>query len=59
MPLTLVWGELDSITPVQQAEALRKLVPGARLTVLPGVGHIPQIENVALFNQRMGDLLKR
>ena len=59
MPLTLVWGELDSITPLPQAEAFRKLVPSARLVVLPGVGHIPQIENAALFNQRMGEVLRR
>ena len=59
MPLTLVWGELDSITPLSQAETIRKLVPSAKLVVLPGVGHIPQIENAALFNQAMGVVLRR
>ena len=59
VPLTLVWGELDSITPLSQAEAIRKLVPSAQLVVLPGVGHIPQIENVLLFNQAMGKVLGR
>lgn len=58
IPLTLVWGKEDSITPLAQAETIQQLVPGTRLVVLPGVGHIPQIEDPALFNQRMAEVLK-
>jgi pimeloyl-ACP methyl ester carboxylesterase len=50
MPTLVVWGELDTITPLAQGEALAKLVPGARLEVLAGVGHIPQIEDAPRFN---------
>lgn len=57
MPLTLVWGALDTITPPAQAEAIAKLAPGARLVMLPGVGHIPQIEDPALFNRRVAEIL--
>lgn len=57
VPLHLVWGDLDTITPLAQAQQLQRLVPQATLTVLPGVGHIPQIEDVALFNRRVGGLL--
>lgn len=57
MPLTLVWGALDTITPPQQAESIAKLVPGARLLMLPGVGHIPQIEDPALFNRKVLEVL--
>lgn len=57
MPLTLVWGALDTITPPAQAEAIAGLVPGARLVMLPGVGHIPQIEDPALFNRRVAEVL--
>jgi len=58
MPLTLLWGELDTVTPLQQANELVAAARSARLTVLPGVGHIPQIEDPPLFNARLVDLLR-
>jgi pimeloyl-ACP methyl ester carboxylesterase len=57
MPLTLVWGTLDTITPPAQAEAIAKLVPRSQLLMLSGVGHIPQIEDPALFNSKLGEVL--
>jgi pimeloyl-ACP methyl ester carboxylesterase len=59
VPLTLMWGNEDSITPLPQARAIEKLVPRSRLVVLDGVGHIPQIENPALFNQELGKVLRK
>ena len=50
MPVTLLWGDLDTITPPAQAKALEALLPRRRLVMLQGVGHIPQIEDVAAFN---------
>jgi pimeloyl-ACP methyl ester carboxylesterase len=58
MPLTLVWGREDTITPLPQAQVLQRLAAGSRLLVLPGVGHIPQIEDPALFNARMSEILR-
>lgn len=46
-PVALIWGERDSITPLRQSDALRRWMPRATLTVLPGVGHIPHIEDPA------------
>jgi pimeloyl-ACP methyl ester carboxylesterase len=48
-PITLLWGEQDSITPLAQAQALQRWMPTARLTTLPGVGHIPHIEAPEAF----------
>lgn len=59
MPLTLMWGQEDAITPLSQAKVLEKLVPNARLLVLAGVGHIPQIENPALFNLELTKILSQ
>lgn len=39
-PLWLVWGEDDPVTPLSVAEAVVGLVPGARLDVWPGAGHL-------------------
>ncbi len=57
MPLTLLWGELDTITPPAQARAIAAAAPGSRLVMLPAVGHIPQIEDPALFNRELGTVL--
>jgi pimeloyl-ACP methyl ester carboxylesterase len=48
-PVTLIWGEADTITPLSQAQHLQAWLPHARLIVIPKAGHIPQIEDPALF----------
>lgn len=40
----LVWGDRDVATPLAQAEKLKRILPNARLTVIPGVGHFPHVE---------------
>ncbi len=45
LPFALVWGARDPITPLEQGERLARLIPGARLTTLDDVGHIPHIED--------------
>ena len=46
----IIWGEKDTVTPLAQAEDLRALMRSAAMTVLPGLGHIPQIEDPEMFN---------
>ena len=43
-PVLLIWGDRDVATPLAQAEALKKLLPQGRLTVIPTVGHFPHVE---------------
>jgi pimeloyl-ACP methyl ester carboxylesterase len=50
MPVKIIWGSLDTITPQSQGEQLAALVPGAQLHLMPNVGHIPQIEDGPQFN---------
>jgi pimeloyl-ACP methyl ester carboxylesterase len=49
----ILWGEKDSVTPLAQAQHLRALIPASVLTVLPGLGHIPQIEDPERFNRAL------
>ncbi len=49
MPIALIWGARDSITPVAQAQYLKSIAPSIHLEVLPGIGHIPQIEDALMF----------
>lgn len=39
-PLELVWADDDTAAPLAGAEAVAAAVPGARLTVCPGAGHL-------------------
>ncbi|CAN7144190.1 acetoin dehydrogenase dihydrolipoyllysine-residue acetyltransferase subunit [Polaromonas sp. LjRoot131] len=55
MPVKLLWGRLDRVLPIQQAEGL----PGnVALHTLPATGHLPQIEAAplvaALVRQQLG-----
>jgi pimeloyl-ACP methyl ester carboxylesterase len=43
-PTHAIWGELDVINSVESGRALAAVQKSARLTVLPGVGHLPQQE---------------
>ncbi|CAN7172946.1 alpha/beta hydrolase [Bradyrhizobium sp. LjRoot220] len=54
LPVAILWGDKDSITPAEQALDLRTLLPPeTTLTLLPGLGHIPQIEDPTLFNDAL------
>ncbi|HEY0258617.1 MAG TPA: alpha/beta hydrolase [Lacisediminihabitans sp.] len=44
VPTLLVAAELDDITPVRAHYALAELMPDARLTMIPGVGHLVHYE---------------
>jgi len=42
LPIEIVHGDADTTVPLEiHSEPLSRLVPGARLTVLPGIGHMP------------------
>jgi proline iminopeptidase len=43
LPVSFVHGELDPL-PVRTSAATAALIPGARLTVIDGVGHFPWLE---------------
>src|SRR3954454_6661452 len=54
IPVAILWGDKDSVTPVEQALDLRTLLPlPTSLTLLPGLGHIPQIEDPDAFNEAL------
>lgn len=57
-PVTLLWGETDTITPLSQAENLQRLIPGAQLVRIARAGHIPQIEEPELFQEALARILQ-
>jgi pimeloyl-ACP methyl ester carboxylesterase len=48
-PTLLVWGENDGIVTTKYGETYRKLIPDARLAVIPQAGHLPHIEQPQAF----------
>ncbi len=48
-PTLLVWGSDDREVPVEVGEAMARLIPRARLEVLPGAGHFPHLEREDAF----------
>lgn len=43
-PTLVLWGQEDALIPLEAGRWFAKTIPGAKLTVLPGVGHIPMEE---------------
>ncbi len=52
-PTLLLWGEHDPVTPVADAEAIARLVPGARLVVIEGASHNPMADRPDAFNEEL------
>jgi pimeloyl-ACP methyl ester carboxylesterase len=48
-PVTLAWSQCDKVLPVYVNGAIaRERLPGAKFVVLPGVGHVPMIDDPRL-----------
>jgi pimeloyl-ACP methyl ester carboxylesterase len=49
VPLALIWGEADTVTPIAQGRRIAELGRARSFATLPGVGHIPHIEDPEAF----------
>jgi pimeloyl-ACP methyl ester carboxylesterase len=58
VPTLLIWGENDGIVTPQYGETFRKLIPGARMSVIPQAGHLPHIEQPQAFLAELRKFLK-
>ncbi len=57
VPTLVVVGEGDALAPVDVAEAMAKEIPGARLEIVPGAGHVANLENPEVFNRALSEFL--
>lgn len=57
MPALLIWGDLDTATPLSDGQQMEKLMPEAGLAVINGVGHYSFLENPVLYNRILGSFL--
>jgi 3-oxoadipate enol-lactonase len=57
VPVLIVVGEEDTVTPPSDAAALRAGIPHASLQTIPGAGHLSNLEAPAAFNQSLARFL--
>lgn len=57
-PTLLVWGALDTATPVKDAKIMEQLIPDAGLVVFDGAGHYSFLERPAQFAAILDSFLK-
>ncbi len=49
-PTLLVWGDADARSPLTVAHQLHDAIPGARLAILSGAGHVSNLDQPAQFD---------
>ena len=59
VPAELIWGEMDTVTPIMQGEDLAALMNIKQFARLPGIGHMPQLEDPAAFKSALSSALQR
>lgn len=59
VPTAVVVGEEDSITPLEMSRTISDAIPGATLSVIPGAGHIANIEAPTAFEAALRTWLRR
>jgi 3-oxoadipate enol-lactonase len=59
VPTAVVVGEEDSITPLEMSQAMNDAIPGSTLSIIPGAGHIANIEAPTAFDAALRAWLQR
>jgi pimeloyl-ACP methyl ester carboxylesterase len=55
VPTLLIWGDADARSPMAVAHQLHDAIPGAILAVIPGAGHVSNLEEPVQFNAHLRD----
>lgn len=58
MPVLILWGADDPIIPAHHGEDAHDHIPGSRLEIFDGVGHMPQIEAPLRFVTSLEEFLE-
>jgi pimeloyl-ACP methyl ester carboxylesterase len=57
MPVLIVWGSADQITPLAQGEKIHKLIPQSQLAVFQGCGHLAPVQCADQIGPRLETFL--
>ncbi|MGN6170870.1 MAG: alpha/beta fold hydrolase [Solirubrobacteraceae bacterium] len=58
VPTLLIWGELDARSSLTVAHQFERTIPDATLVVIPGAGHVSQLERPEQFNKAVREFCR-
>ena len=58
VPTLLIWGELDARSSLTVASQFEEAIPDAKLVVIPGAGHVSNLEQPELFNDAVREFCR-
>ena len=58
VPTLILVGDEDELTPPEVARAMADRIPGARLVVVPGSGHLPPVERPVETTRALQEFLR-
>ncbi|PTS98335.1 alpha/beta hydrolase [Pedobacter sp. HMWF019] len=59
IPVSLIWGRQDKVTPPDVAEEFHELLPNSELNWVDKCGHAPMMEQPDVFNEFLNTFLNR
>ena len=59
VPVSLIWGKNDKITPPDVAVEFHEMLPDSELNWIDHCGHAPMMEQPEEFNKLLGQFLQR
>lgn len=57
LPVLLIWGRQDQITPPSVAEEFHQMLPNSKLIYFEACGHVPMMEHPKEFNRLLEEFL--
>jgi pimeloyl-ACP methyl ester carboxylesterase len=58
MPVLIVWGSEDHITPPSQGETMHRLIPNSQLDIIAGCGHLAPVQCATRIGPTLADFVK-
>ncbi len=53
IPVLLLWGKQDPTLPITDAERVTRAIPSTEFVPIDSAGHLPHLEQTAIFNARL------
>jgi pimeloyl-ACP methyl ester carboxylesterase len=58
VPTLVICGDRDAVTPLEEMRGLARAIPGARMEIVDGAGHLSNLEQPASFSALAGGFLE-
>jgi pimeloyl-ACP methyl ester carboxylesterase len=58
VPTLLIWGSLDARSPLSVARQFEQAIPDTKLVVIPGAGHVSNLEQPEEFNDAIREFCR-